>query len=364
MAGKVRILVVEDSPTVSAFLVDAFNRAPAMEVVAAVADGRAAVEAVRELRPDVVTMDVNMPRMDGLQATRTIMQECPVPIVIVSSVLGDRTSASFKALEAGALAFVRTPVGRHDPMHESMLFDLLQTVRLMSEVKVVRRSERIGAGGRPRSGAAVMAPDRSRDMELVAIGASTGGPPAVRTILAALPPSLAVPVLVVQHMAVGFVEGFATWLSSETNHAVHVGGDGETARPGHVYIAPDGHHMGVDGLRTIRLATTPLEHGLRPAVSFLFRSLLETHGGRAAAVLLSGMGKDGARELLDLRKAGCATFAQDRDSALIFGMPGEAIRLGAASYVMSPPEIGAALSAAVGTSAPRAATGEHGSKML
>ena len=325
-----------------------FNAAPDMRVSATAADGVEAVQAVRNARPDVITMDVNMPRMDGLQATRLIMHECPVPIVIVSSMRGDQVSASFRALESGALAFVRSPVGPHDPAHASAVAELVQTVRLMSEVRVVRRYGDTGADTKHAAGAAPERFMRARDIKAVAIGASTGGPLAVCELLGALPKPFFAPILLVQHIAVGFVAGFAKWLSEATGHAVQIANDAEPLLPGHVYIAPDEHHMGVDRFGVARLSTAAPEQGLRPAVSYLFRTVLAAYGGNAAAVLLSGMGKDGAQGLRDLKEAGALTFVQSRESALVFGMPGEAVRLDAARHIMKPAEIGAALAAIIG----------------
>jgi two-component system, chemotaxis family, protein-glutamate methylesterase/glutaminase len=333
MHGRTRVLVVEDSPTVRQLLVSAFDSAPDMHAVATAADGYEAVAATRELRPDVVTMDVNMPRMDGLDATRAIMRDCPVPIVIVSGALGDQVSATFRSLDAGALAFVRTP------SDERGLVELVATVRLMAEVKVVRRR-----GTALRAMAPPLAPAPSR-IEAVAIGASTGGPLAVRDLLEALSEQFRPPVLIVQHIAPGFVEGFAGWLGDATGRAVRVVRDGERLLPGNVYVAPDGRHLGMKAPGLVLLSDDAPAHGMRPAVSHLFQAVRRFHGANAAAVLLSGMGKDGAQELLELRREGAVTFAQNAETAIVFGMPGEAQKLDAARYVMAPSEIGAALAA-------------------
>lgn len=339
---KIRVLVVEDSPTARELLVYAFDSTPDMRVVATAKDGQEALSAVLKAQPDVVTMDIHMPRMDGLDATRRIMRESPVPIVIISSTLDSEAAASFRALEAGALAFVPRPAGPNDPMHRRAITELVQTVRLMSEVKVVRRYTGMTPRAKLCAGEGL---DQTHDIRIIAIGASTGGPPAILELINALPKPGIAPILIVQHMAVGFIESFGGWMKEATGHAVHVAAEGETTLPGHIYIAPDEHHMGIDRQGRLTLSKAAPEYGLRPAVSYLFRTVRETYGAGAAAVLLSGMGKDGAKELLDLKHAGSLTFAQNQDSALVFGMPGEAVKLNAARYVMEPTRIGAMLAA-------------------
>jgi two-component system chemotaxis response regulator CheB len=340
MPGEIKVLVVDDSPTVREFLVQTFGRAPRMKVVAQAANGEEAITAVRASQPDVVTMDVKMPGMDGLEATRRIMQDCPVPIVIVSGIYEDQVAASFHALEAGALAFVRKPTMSDADASSS---ELIRTVRLMSEVKVIRRKERPPVPAHHMSSRLIDTAGRS--VLLIAVGASTGGPAALISFLNALPPQACPPILIVQHIAEGFTDGLVSWLSRSTQHRVSQAVDGEVISFGRVYIAPEGLHMGISRFGKIELADSPPEAGLRPAVSYLFRSVRTAYGAKAAAVLLSGMGKDGAQELLELRQSGALTFAQDKDSSLIFGMPGEAARLNAAEHVMPPTQIGETLAA-------------------
>ncbi|HEX4083421.1 MAG TPA: chemotaxis protein CheB, partial [Chthoniobacteraceae bacterium] len=241
-----------------------------------------------------------------------------------------------RAIEAGALAVVQRPYGLQHPDFTTQSRELVETVKLMSEVKVVRRwaRTRFTAQSRPAT-----PPRASGSVQVIAIGASTGGPLVLQTVLARLPKTLPVPLVIVQHMTPGFVEGFVDWLARSSGFPVHVAVAGEPLEPGHAYVAPDKVQMGVAPDHCVYLAADVAENGMRPSVSYLFRSVHQTYGARAAAVLLSGMGRDGADELKVLRDGGAVTIAQDRESSVIHGMPGEAIEIGAAMHVLPPAEI-------------------------
>lgn len=337
----IRVLVAEDSPTIRAFLVSILESQPDMKVVGVVGTGEEAVEAVKNYKPDVVTMDIHMPGMDGFAATRRIMETLPVPIVIVSGMMTDQVAATFRAVEAGALAFVRRPAGIGHRDHDTEAADLVMTVRLMSEVKVVRRWRLPTPAARAEARQNLV----EKRPQIVGIGASTGGPMALQIILANLPADFPLPILVVQHIAHGFVDGFADWLRMSTKLSVQVAGDFVPTRPGGVYIAPDNAHLAVDRRGILRLHETPPENGLRPAVSHLFRSLADSFGEEAIGVLLSGMGADGSAELCNLYQRGAVTIAQDRNSSVVHGMPGVAIEMGGASFVLNPLEIATRLTA-------------------
>lgn len=312
---------------------------PRMEVVGAATDGECAIEAAQRLKPDVITMDIHMPRMNGYETTRRIMESNPVPIVIVSnSYFANDTDKTFRALAAGALAIVRKPRSPGSPEYREDADELLRTVKVMSEVKVVRRWPRRGLP-EPVPQLVVAARSATTKTGLVAIGASTGGPAVLRDILAALPRGFSAPVMVVQHMTRGFMEGFVRWLGNSTVLPVHLAADGEPLVPGHIYFAPDDLHMLAGRDQRIHLSEAPPENGLRPAVSRLFRSVAEGFGPRAVGILLTGMGRDGAAELRLLREAGGVTAVQDRASSVVYGMPGEALMLDAADYVLSPERI-------------------------
>ena len=336
--------MVEDSAVVRDFLVHVLCADPDIHVVGTANDGEDALEAVERRRPDVITMDIHMPKMDGLEATRRIMETHPTPIVVVSGSTDlKEVATTFRAIEAGALAAVPRPYGVGHPGHEATVRELVQTVKLMSEVKVVRRwsrARREAPAARPTEMGLTQEPARVR---VVAIGASTGGPQVLQTVLAALPGDFPVPVLMVQHMAAGFVGGFVEWLAQSSNLPVHLAADGEIMLPGHAYVAPDERQMKVVRDGRIALSEDAPENGLRPSVSYLFRSIAEVYGCDAVAGLLSGMGRDGAEELRVLKEAGAVTFAQDKGSSVVHGMPGEAVRLDAVMLILPPDKIGPVL---------------------
>lgn len=346
---KVRVLVVEDSPVMRELLAHLLGADPEIEVTGFANDGEEALEAVREKKPDIVTMDFHMPKVNGLDATRRIMETHPTPIVVVSgSSAREEVTSAFRLLEAGALAVVEKPRGPGHPGHETAARELVQTVKTMAEVKVVRRWARreapLPAASAPRS---VRIEAAVAEARLVAIGASTGGPIVIKTILAGLPGNFAVPVLIVQHIASGFTDGFVEWLGQATGFAVHVASDAVHPLPGHAYVAPDGFQMKLRHDGAIALGRDAPENGHRPSVSCLFRSVATVLGRNAIGVLLTGMGKDGAEELKLMRDKGAVTIAQDRDTSVVHGMPGEAVSLEAALYVLSPAEIAAALAGLV-----------------
>ncbi len=326
----IRVLIVDDSPTVREAIAYGLSKDPNIQVVGFAESGKEAISKVQALRPDVVTMDIVMPEMDGIETTRRIMETMPLPIVIVSSCYNpEEVELSYRAIEAGAVAILPKPAGLGGPYCLTNP-ELLRTIRLMSEVKVVKRTAR-----KPSRSQKTFRPI-NQDIAIVAIGASTGGPPVLQTILSGLPGSFSVPVLVVQHISPGFIEGMIRWLQPSCSLSLKVASHSEDVRAGVVYFAPDMRHMGVDRTGRIFLSDAPPEHGVRPSVSFLFRSVLESYRNKAMGILLTGMGKDGAREMLEFHKKGCITMAQDEDTCAVFGMPGEAVRLGAVRHVLPP----------------------------
>lgn len=343
--GKIDVLVAEDFAVTRMFLVHLLEADPQIRVVGAVSDGQAAVDFVLKNKPDVVLMDLYMPRLDGFEATRKIMETQPLPIVICSAIADPRDlDIIFRSLEAGAVACIEKPVGSGHVQFEAKAANLLQTVKLMSEVKVVRRQARSRpVPSVPTCPVQVQLQPAPAEIKFVGIGTSTGGPPVLQSVLSGLSKDFPAPVLIVQHIAQGFLTGMAEWLTQTTGLQVHIGAYGTQPLPGHVYLAPDDLHMGIGASGRIVLTREEPENGLRPSVAFLFRSLAKTCGPTALGVLLTGMGKDGAAELKLLRDKGAVTIAQDRESSVVHGMAGEAIALGGVTHVLAADKIAAAL---------------------
>ncbi|MFH0976467.1 MAG: chemotaxis-specific protein-glutamate methyltransferase CheB [Spirochaetota bacterium] len=345
----IKALVVEDSAVVREYLIHILNSDPEIIVIGSAVNGEEAIAFLKNTIPDVITMDIHMPRMDGFEATRRIMETTPVPIVIVSgSTNRSEVAITMQALEAGALTFIARPLGIGSPGYKEEAETFNKTVKLMSEIKVVHRWNSATKGRFTQAaGTDYRKPVDKKtidaEIDMIAIGASTGGPIAIKKILSILPGTVPAPILIVQHISLGFVYGMADWLNRDSISSVSVASHGETVYPGHAYLAPDGFHMGITTEGRIILANGEPEYGLRPSVSFLFRSVLNSYGKRASGVLLTGMGKDGALELLQMRKNGCLTFAQNEASSVVNGMPGEAVRLDAADFVLSPEEIAVTL---------------------
>jgi two-component system, chemotaxis family, protein-glutamate methylesterase/glutaminase len=344
-SDKIKVLVVDDSQVTRMLLVHLLSSDPGLAVAGVVSTGEAALEFLRTTSslPDVVLMDIHMPQMDGFEATRRIMETQPLPIVICTATSNPQELAiTFRSMEAGALACVEKPVASTDADFERRASHLLQTIRLMSEVKVVRRWPRTRGAYSPSKAEDPAATNGANSARLIGIGASTGGPLVLQTILSGLPKDFPIPLLVVQHIARGFLPGMVEWLNQTTPLHIQIASHGALALPGHVYIAPDDFHLGAANGHLVLSREAP-ESGLRPSVSYLFRSLAHTCGANAVGVLLTGMGRDGAAELKLMRDRGAFTIAQDRESSVVHGMPGTAVELGAATSVLPADRIAGAL---------------------
>ncbi|MCE9615811.1 MAG: chemotaxis-specific protein-glutamate methyltransferase CheB [Lentisphaerae bacterium] len=332
----INVLIVDDSPLARRLLAHILSEDPELRVIGMAANGHDALAAVRRDQPQVVTMDIHMPAMDGFEATRRIMESHPVPIVMISgSYERSEVNKAFRAMEEGALAILARPVGPADPHYEQEAREIRETVRLMATVKPVRRMHPLPPPEPQKLDAA--APPVP--VKVVAIGASTGGPPALQAILSILPRHFPAPILIVQHIASGFVAGLIDWLNQTSGPRVCLATHETPPQPGHAYVAPDGLQMGVDAMDRLILVKAPPEHGLCPSVSFLFRSVAAHVKSGAVGILLTGMGRDGAQELDAMRRAGALTIAQSRDSCAVFGMPGHAVSLGAAMHQLPPEQI-------------------------
>ena len=348
----IKVLVVDDSAVVRDLLKHILTSQSEIVVIGEAKDGQEAVEFVAVNKPDVITMDINMPRLNGFEATRQIMQKYPVPIVIVTASWDPNDlNKTWTAMEAGAVAAIEKPRYSTEEDYKNNAKNIVDTVRLMSQVKVVRRW--------PKRKVAVteVSADRTESRlsapryEIVAIGASTGGPPVIKELLETLPENFSAPIAIVQHIARNFTAGLVEWLDRSTALKVRVAKNREILESGTVYVAPDGLQMKVDLSNHIILTDDPPENGLKPSVSYLFRSVAEIFGKKAVGILLTGMGKDGANELRTLKDKGAITIAQDKETSVIHGMPGEAIKIGGATHIAAPDRIVGLLMRLIGAGA-------------
>jgi len=338
--NKIRVLVVEDSLTVRKRLVEVLSGDSDLEVVAEAPDGQRAIELCKSLRPDVMTLDMMLPLMTGVAVTEYVMAYCPTPILIVSaSTNRGELFKTYEALAAGALDVLEKPTA--STVSEDWARRFISTVKLISRIKVIthpraRLMQFRHTGELPEFHGEPSQP------QVVAIGASTGGPAAVLAILRELPATFPLPVLVVIHLGLPFSAAMAEWLDGQSAIRVRYAQDGEPLPKSGILLAPPGQHL-VLRSGQLRLTDDAERHSCRPSVDVLFESLAREMGSHFIACLLTGMGKDGAQGLLAARQAGAATLAQNEASSAVFGMPGEAIRLGAAQRVLSIEEIAPAL---------------------
>lgn len=339
--NKIRVLVVDDSLTVRKRMVEVLSAHPEFEVVGDAPDGKRGIELCTRLQPDVITLDMMMPVMSGLAATEYIMAYCPTPILIVSASMNrGELFRTYEALAAGAVDVLDKSQAGEDEEWEQKL---ISAVRMVSRIKVIthpRARLRLTPGTAPMQTAPSTpkpgAPTPKSGCRLIAIGASTGGPAAVLNILNALPENFPVPIVLLIHIGASFAVSFAEWLDSQSPLRVRYAQDGETLpQPGEsrVVMAPAEVHLEVTQGK-LRLTNGPPRHSCKPSVDVLFESLARECASHCAAALLTGMGRDGAVGLLAIRRAGGVTFAQDEATSVVFGMPREAILLGAAGRVL------------------------------
>jgi two-component system, chemotaxis family, protein-glutamate methylesterase/glutaminase len=337
----IRVLVVDDSAAQSGFLRALLDADPRLSVVGIAPNGAAAVRETGRLAPDVITMDLHMPLMDGLEATRQIMAQTPTPILIVTSSASYREQhLVFQAFEAGALAVVAKPaIGQ---TQDVLARELIRTVKSVAGFKLVRRwgPRRPSEAAREERANARLA-GRTRP-ELVAVGASTGGPQALQELLTRLPADFPWPVVIVQHITPGFAGGLVEWLRSLCPLPIALATDGHGLRGPGIFVAPTGHHLTVRGW-ALTLTETPPVSGHRPSATVLFQSVAREYGAAAVGVLLTGMGDDGAVGLRDIKRGGGLTIAQDEASSVVFGMPAAAIALGVVDRVLAPGAIASML---------------------
>jgi two-component system chemotaxis response regulator CheB len=344
---RIRVLVVDDSVTVRSLLTQALECAPGVEVIAIAADGATALALCERLRPDVVTMDLTMPVMEGLEATRRIMARCPTPILVVASATRADENAVFDTLAAGAVDAIDKPA--LDDTAWAQRFSA--AVRLVAGIPVVRRPAQPAAErGRSRLPVPKGPP---RPPHVVALGASTGGPGAVAEVLSLLPRGARVTVLLCMHVGAAFAGLLVEWLSEHTGLPIRLARHGEVLAQAPegttVLLAPPGAHLVVRNGALLLDRALPERHGCKPSIDVLFESLARELGGAAIGCLLTGMGGDGAAGLRAMRDAGATTLVQDEATSAVFGMPAAAIALDAASWVLPLTDIGRAIANLVGT---------------
>jgi two-component system chemotaxis response regulator CheB len=352
--APIRVLIADDSPLFADVLSGILQGDAAFEIVGVAEDGYRAVEMATVLRPDIITMDIQMPELDGLAAIERIMADNPTPILVVTA---DRRLAdgelSFEALRRGALDAVSKPMSWNLPADEQQAFR--ENLRLLAGVPVVRHARwKQSAIGLPAIGArrvrrATCETAAARGWpQIVAIVSSTGGPGALADILCALPGNYPLPIVLVQHLSPGFAPSLVEWLDSVTDLDVQLASAGDAVRPGTVFVAPDDDHLTVASNGVLQLDKCEPLSGHRPSGTRLLESVARSYGQRAAGLVLTGMGKDGAAGLLAMRRAGAITIAQDAQSSVIFGMPKAAIDCGAAQQTLSLLEIPPALQGLAG----------------
>ncbi len=354
---KIKVVVVDDSALVRSLLAEIINRQTDMVCVGTANDPLIAREMIRELNPDVITLDVEMPRMDGLDFLSRLMRLRPMPVVMISTLTERGAEVTLKALELGAVDFVSKPrIGVADGINE-LAAQIVDKIRVASQVRLRRSTNpSLVQPHGPQSSAptpplASALLSRVSTEKLIAIGASTGGTEAIKEVLIHMP-AVSPAVVITQHMPPGFTTSFAARLNGLCQIAVKEASHGERVLPGHAYIAPGGHHFRVDRSGANYVAVVedgdPVNRH-RPSVEVLFRSVARVAGRNAFGIMLTGMGNDGARAMLEMREAGSYNYAQDEASCVVFGMPREAIACGAVHEVLPLQQIAPALISRLGS---------------
>jgi two-component system chemotaxis response regulator CheB len=332
----INILIVDDSETEIMILKELFSKEKDFRVIGIAKNGKEAIRLAEFLKPNLITMDIQMPIMDGIEAIRMIMSHHPIPIVVISSKLNDASlKATFQAFEAGALSVLEKPGNISSPSFKNEKRKIIDTLRSMAEIKVIKR--RFYAKDKKPLIFPKSVSETNNVYELIVIGSSVGGPQALKNILEKLPSNFPIPIVIVQHMAQGFIHGFAKWLNENTKLNVKPAKNNDILKKGHVYFAPDNFHLEIarsqDALIAKLIKGKPIT-GFCPSITALFQSVAKACGKNTIGILLTGMGSDGAKGMVELKQANAHTFIQDKESAVVFGMAGVAQSLGAVDKII------------------------------
>lgn len=336
MKDKINVLIVDDSVAARQLITHILSESESLRVVGEAWNGEIAIEMARKLKPDIISMDIHMPVMDGFAAVREIMAAQPTPIVVVSSSLDNsELDIGFNSMRAGALAVIQKPPAPGHPEFEALSNGLVTTLKAMAGVAVIHHwPSRSAPTTGPLSPLFSPGQDQKNTVAVLGIASSTGGPTALATILEQIPATFPVPILIVQHISEGFESGLAHWLNTLSSLPVEVGRVGQQLEPGRVLIAPSGAHTRLSSTGRIMLDKNTDGYLHVPSADIMLSSLAGVYGRRAMGVVLTGMGADGAAGLRAIFDAGGITLAQDEESSVVYGMPKEAVALGGTQFVI------------------------------
>ncbi|WP_407371284.1 chemotaxis response regulator protein-glutamate methylesterase [Carnobacterium sp.] len=326
----IKVLVVDDSPFMRKIITETITSIDGLEVIGTARNGRDALKAIPQLQPDVITLDIEMPGLNGLETLEIIKKEYSTPVIMMSSFSGEDNTIA--ALDLGAMDFIEKP---HDIRNQSDVFKNEVADKIKPLFEQLKTEVHIEKSFLQKSELEDRLPKK---IKAIAIGASTGGPKALFSIIRSLPENLKFPIFIVQHMPKGFTTSFSKRLDKESSATVVEAEDGMTIKAGFVYVAPGGYHMVIDN-QCIKLNEADKIHGVRPAVDYLFETAADTYGSDLASFILTGMGQDGAKGLDKIKKAGGFTVAQNRETSIVYGMPGNAVQKGVIDEIASLNEI-------------------------
>lgn len=336
----IRVLIIDDSPLIRTILMQMLSDLADIQVVGEASNGQEAIRMTLRLRPNVITMDIRMPVLDGLEATRKIMSTCPTPIIVVaSSEHTIDTNPAFNAIQAGALTVIEKPRGLKAQDYEGVQEELISTIRSMAMVQVVTHHQATTHTRGIGAHTALLNSLINRPIQAIAIGSSTGGPPVLEKIFSNLPEDFSIPILVVQHIMPAFLPGLIEWLRTSSSLPIRIAANRDRIIPGTVFFAPGEGHLLASPGNIACVDTSKAVDGHRPSATRLFQSVAKIFGADAVGVILSGMGEDGADGLTQMSQKGAHIIAQDQASSIVFGMPKIAIERGIVDEVLPPEQI-------------------------